>query len=93
MRRFLLISAFAILSTGAAAQSRCIVTDPTGTPLNARSRPTGTIPGAVHTGLAADRDRDQQGRRWVFAVPQQGQAGWGYREFISCYKVGVSTIP
>jgi hypothetical protein len=31
------------------------------------------------------RDFDQHARRWVFAAPQQGRAGWGYREFISCY--------
>jgi hypothetical protein len=41
MRRFLLTCSFAILSTSAVAQSRCMVTDPTGTPLNVRSQPNG----------------------------------------------------
>jgi hypothetical protein len=89
MRRFLLICVFAILSTSATAQSRCIVTDPTGTPLNVRSRPNGgTILGALHNGTAVrvvERDFDQQGRPWVFVAPQQGRGGWIYREFISCY--------
>jgi hypothetical protein len=88
MRRFLLIWVFAIISTSAVAQSRCVVTDPTGTPLNVRSRPNGAILGALHNGIVVrvtERDFDQQGRAWVYVVPQQGRAGWVFREFVSCY--------
>ena len=81
MRRFLLICVFAIISTSAAA---CFVSDPTGMPLNVRSRPNaGTILGALHNGTfvhVTQRYFDQRGRPWVFILPQQGWAGWVYRE-------------
>ena len=81
MRRFLLICVFAIISTSAGA---CFVSDPTGTPLNVRSRPNaGTILGALHNGTfvhVTQRYFDQRGRPWVFILPQQGWAGWVYRE-------------
>jgi hypothetical protein len=89
MRRFLLICSLVIVSTSSPAQSRCMVTDPTGTPLNVRSRPNGgSIVGALHNGTSVrvmDREIDERGRTWSYVVPAQGKAGWIYRHFISCY--------
>ena len=89
MRCFLLVCALASVATSSPAQSRCTVTDPTGTPLNVRSRPNGgSIVGALHNGTpvrVAGREVDERGRPRSYVVPAQGKAGWIYREFISCY--------
>ena len=89
MKRFLLVCCLPMLATTAAAQGRCTVTDPTGTPLNVRTSPNGgAIVGALHNGAAVRVLRtavDERGRPWAYVVPVQGQAGWIFREFVSCY--------
>lgn len=74
----------------ASAQSRCRVMDPTGTPLNVRSSPNGTVVGSLRNGTLVtilDRSRDRQGRSWVYIGRyRSGQSvGWVYREFIACF--------
>jgi hypothetical protein len=71
----------------ASASQRCMVTDPTGTPLNVR-RFDGKVIGALHNGeivrvLRAGADR--QGRPWAYVAYETNGEGWVYREFISCY--------
>lgn len=72
------------------SQSRCAVTDPTGTPLNIRERPNGGIVGRVGNGAivrVVQRGYDERGRAWVLIRPSDSEeiAGWVYREFVSCY--------
>jgi hypothetical protein len=47
----LIILCIGFLWTNADAQTRCVVADPTGTPLNVRSQPQGTILGALNHAL------------------------------------------
>jgi len=82
MRRILSI-AIVLLTASAAAQAGCIVTDPTGTPLNIRATPNGAIVGTLRNGVPVDIKStvyDSGGRLWANIG-----IGWVFREFISCY--------
>ncbi len=71
----------------AAAATRCMVTDPTGTPLNVR-RFDGKIIGVLHNGEIVRILRmgeDPQGKPWAYVAYETNGEGWVYREFISCY--------
>jgi hypothetical protein len=66
------------------------VMDPTGTPLNIRTAPSGAIVGTLPNGvLVAVRDNaaDQNGKPWAFIAqyPDGAPLGWVFREFISCF--------
>ena len=74
----------------ASAQQRCRVMDPTGTPLNVRTSPNGTIVGALPNGLLVsviDRTVDGRGRAWVYIARRASgrPIGWVFREFIACF--------
>jgi hypothetical protein len=78
------------LAGDAAAQSRCRVTDPTGTPLNVRSSPNGPIVGTLRNGLLVSiigSRSDRNGRDWVNVASYETRRslGWVFREFISCF--------
>ena len=79
---------FAFLATTADAQTRCVVADPSGTPLNVRSQPQGTILGALSNGTAVevrDVEPDRRGNVWARVVPPgRGKAGWVYRDHLKC---------
>ena len=78
-----LVFAAVLFAGTAAAGATCIVTDPTGTPLNIRSSPNGNIVGTLRNGTAVviqDTAYDRQGRAWAYIG-----VGWVFREFISCY--------
>jgi uncharacterized protein YgiM (DUF1202 family) len=65
----------------------CMVTDPTGTPLNVRRTPNGRIIGSVESGLHVNvigTAKDAQGRRWAKIRAESGAVGWVLREFVSC---------
>ena len=69
---------------------RCIVSDPTGTPLNVRDSPQGRIVGTIRNGAyvrVVDSALDYKGQPWAYIVWwESGQGiGWVFREFISCY--------
>jgi hypothetical protein len=76
-------------ATPALAQQRCMVTDPTGTPLNIRAEPNGPIIGALHNGVNVRQlqtETDSRGNSWSLIEPQAGgKTGWVFREFVSCY--------
>lgn len=77
------------LSTSVFAQT-CKVTDPTGTPLNARATPNGKIIGKVKNGTVvyvSEYDYDSKGRPWaqIFNAKNDKYIGRVFREFISCY--------
>ena len=79
----------ALVAGSANAQSACIVTDPTGTPLNVRTEPNGPIVGALHNGAPVhqvDTVADYLGRPWSLVVPiEGGKTGWAFRQFVTCY--------
>ena len=87
--RATLISAvlFTISLDPASASQRCMVADPTGTPLNVR-RFNGKVIGALHNGEIVKVLRtgaDRQGKPWAYVAYETNGEGWVYREFISCY--------
>jgi len=92
MRRSLLLSAAVLvaLSSGALAQSRCRVTDPTGTPLNVRTLPAGPIAAKLPNGLLVsilEEADDAKGNPWVHIARYDNgdKLGWVFREFVSCF--------
>lgn len=72
----------------ALAGPRCMVTDPTGTPLNIRDHNKNII-GSIENGeivIIQRYGRDDRGKPWVYVRTPDGEhLGWVYREFISCY--------
>jgi hypothetical protein len=69
------------------ASQRCIMTDPTRTPLNVR-RFDGKIIGALRNGEIVEVLRtgaDPRGKPWAYVAYQTNGEGRVYREFISCY--------
>jgi len=84
------LTILAATAAGAAAQDRCRVMDPTGTPLNVRAAPNGQIVATLPNGvLVSIRDiaDDANGKPWAFiARHEDGQPlGWVFREFIACF--------
>jgi hypothetical protein len=77
-----------IASIGAAEARRCMVSDPTGTPLNARSEPGGVIVDALPNGIFVRLIRemvDSKGNVWAEIHHEGlGYNVWVFREFISC---------
>jgi hypothetical protein len=77
----------------AAAQyggSRCIVRDPTGTPLNLRERPQGRVIGSPRNGtyvrlVNTSHDGLGRPRGYIVGWDTGRPLGWVFREFISCY--------
>ena len=85
--RFALATFALALAAPVAAGQRCMVTDPTGTPLNVR-RSDGKIIGALHNGEIVRILRmgaDSNGKPWAYVAYETNGEGWVYREFISCY--------
>jgi hypothetical protein len=80
-------------STARTSARRCIVADPTGTPLNVRRSPNGELTGAVlrngTTVQIASRSADSQGRPWAFvSVSDDGggqkRLGYVFMDHIKC---------
>ncbi len=91
MRRSILAALFlaAFAVAPASAQSRCVVDDPTGTPLNVRDGINGNIIGSLPNGKLVrvkTGDTDSQGRPWVIISDyRSGQfIGWVFRRYIKC---------
>jgi len=89
-----ILTAIALSATlaipAAASTQTCKVTDPTGTPLNARATPNGKVIGQVKNGTTvyvSEYDYDDKGRPWVlvFHARTDRYIGWVFHEFISCY--------
>ena len=82
---------FAAMSASAQAQTprgACLISDPTGTPLNVRATPGGRIIGNLYNGdyvVMRATARDAGGRPWALVGGTDGSThGWVFREFISC---------
>ncbi len=87
MKSFVLIVVLATLATAAWGQN-CVVSDPSGTPLNVRSHPNGPILGALHNGVTVrilDTTFDDRGRPWAYVAPlDAGRRGWVFRNYLDC---------
>jgi len=77
--------ACSLFASSAHAALVCLVADPTGTPLNVRSQPNGTILGALHNDaevIVTDMTND---RRWVKVIPvKAGKPGWVFFNYLDC---------
>ena len=92
--RHLLFAAVAVLIAGPAlADDKCIVTDPSGTPLNVRSAPGGktiltSLPNGV-TVLISDYGKDAKGNDWAHIASLNGdpkaKGGWVRKDLVSCF--------
>jgi hypothetical protein len=89
MLKSALIAAAALAVTlSAASAQQCMVSDPTGTPLNIRETPGGEVIGRLRNGTfvtMVDTVDDRRGRRWAI-VRAPGYSGTVsvFREFVSC---------
>ena len=81
--RTLLAAVFlSALAAPAFAGQRCVVTDPTGTPLNVR-RADGAIIGALRNGEVVEilkTGYDPKGKPWAYVAYGTNGEGWVYRE-------------
>jgi hypothetical protein len=77
--------ACSLFASSARAALVCLVADPTGTPLNVRSQPNGTILGALHNDaevIVTDMTND---RRWVKVISvKAGRPGWVFFNYLDC---------
>jgi hypothetical protein len=70
------------------SKANCVIADPTSTPLNVRTSPTGKVIRTVPNGDRAnviDQTTDRSGDRWAYISDAQGQPlGWVFRRFLVC---------
>jgi hypothetical protein len=95
MTRTMMLACLITLAGTAQAQqppTRCLVNDPSTTPLNLRAGPNGAIIGTLANGQTVrilEQTVDERGRSWarvtVTAGPGAGREGWVFREFIACF--------
>ena len=83
MKTFLATFTACILAT-TVAQARCVVADPTPTPLNARTAPNGRIIATLDNGqqvTVIDHADDERGRPWVYVADSETSQpiGWVFR--------------
>jgi hypothetical protein len=89
VRSKLILSAVCLTLSAAPvfAREKCIVTDPTGTPLNIRDLNM-SITSTIGNGESVFIDRygkDAHGKPWVFILgPNGDQLGWVYRRYLTC---------
>jgi clan AA aspartic protease (TIGR02281 family) len=85
----LILGAFCICwASNAVAQSRCVVADPTGTPLNIRSEPNGKIVDTLRNGILVEiiASGSSHGRSWAYIgrVDNKLPLGWVFRGYLNC---------
>jgi hypothetical protein len=88
MSRSFVAAAVLLASVSAASARDCVVTDPTGTRLNARNSPAGEVMATLENGstvrLLGTR-RDNSGKLWARVMPEGWKFdAWVFREFVSC---------
>jgi hypothetical protein len=75
-------------STTMASARQCMISDPTGTPLNFRASPNGERLGAFRNGMFVTllgQSRDNRGRVWANVKSEDMNWDvWVIREYISC---------
>ena len=88
MRKLMMTTAIlTALASQADARTFCTVADPTGTPLNVRTRPMGTILGALNndTSVMLDDLTVRNGDKWARVIPvEKGKSGWVYFNYLDC---------
>ena len=77
------------LPSGRSEQARnsCVVTDPTGTPLNIRTSPNGKIVGKIANGerIRMSDQTTESGKEWAYISNAASRPlGWVFRKFLAC---------
>lgn len=63
----------------------CTVADPSGTPMNVRSRPNGAIVGALHNDTTVFVSGTSSDGRWAKVSPAgEGKTGWVAKRLLDC---------
>ena len=80
------------------SQPKCIVADPTGTPLNVRATPAGLLQSKVlYNGSNVsirEISRDARGKAWALVGGPDGSVyGWVFRDYLNCEEASVSPLP
>lgn len=78
------------MNGAALAQMKCTVNDPTGTPLNVRSKPNGSILGSLNNGARVDLwELVYVGDKpWARVTPVgPGKSGWVFRQYLDCQQL------
>ena len=86
---FLLVAVSCLgLAADVSAQSRCLVADPTGTPLNVRKTPNGAILGTLPNGLPVTvlDITSYRGQTWahIGRTADHSPFGWVSHDFLDC---------
>jgi hypothetical protein len=86
--KIMIAAVLVLAATAVSANARqiCAVADPTGTPLNLRTKPNGTILGALHNCSAVTLLDETKGWAKVltFNKSQPDKIGWVFREHLAC---------
>jgi Bacterial SH3 domain/PAN domain len=76
------------LAADASAQSRCLVADPTGTPLNVRTSPDGAILGTLPNDLPVTvlDTTSYRGKAWahIGRTANNSPIGWVFHDYLDC---------
>ena len=73
--------------------SDCVVADPTGTPLNVRSEPQGTVLSVLDNGITVQvvEERALGGKRWAKVAANGETLGWVFAAYLDCAMVDDSS--
>lgn len=90
LRRAVLVAIFSSFLSPAFAGGECVVDDPTGTPLNVRSAPNGTIVTTLGNGarLMVIEERKIGTKPWFFVARQGERLGWVFGAYVVCPRAG-----
>ncbi len=88
--RAILMAAALSAAAPALAAGECLVDDPTGTPLNVRSAPNGTILTTLQNGTRVEVVEEARigSKRWFFVSRQGERLGWIFGAYVVCPKGG-----
>ena len=80
------------LAAPALAAGQCLVDDPTGTPLNVRAAPNGTVLTTLENGVGVEvlEERRIGGKRWLLVARQGERLGWIFGAYVVCPKGGAA---
>ncbi len=77
----------ALISQQEAPNPPCTANDPTGTPLNVRSKPNGKIIAQLKNGTIVEQTNTPRTDKWVeisFLSGKRKVTGWVFRDYLAC---------
>ena len=90
LSRILMAAVLSGVALPALAAGECVVDDPTGTPLNVRAAPNGTILTTVSNGTRVEVVEEVKigSKHWLFVSRQGERLGWIFGAYVVCPKGG-----